>query len=313
MRMRPLGSTGIDVSELALGTWAFGGDEWGAPDDEAAVRTIRAAVAAGITLIDTADVYGYGHSEELVAAALAGSASDVVVCTKAGNDIYETPRQAGGGPKRFSAGYLARAVEGSLRRLRREVIDIYLLHNPSLDVLQEDEAMGALRATRDAGSVRFVGASVYTAAEGRAAIEIGQADVLMITHNLISHTESAELLAVAAEHGCAVLARSVLANGLLTGKYDARTTFRDDDHRSHRGTEWLAAAMARIENILPIADRNGLTLRDLALAYALTDQRLAGVVVGARSPAQLAGNLFAAAHAPLDHAVLTELAGLEER
>ena len=85
--------------------------------------------------------------------------------------------------------------------------------------------MGALRAARDAGSVRFVGASVYTAAEGRAAIEIGRADVLMITHNLLNHAESDELLAVADAHGCAVLARSVLANGLLTGKYDARTTF----------------------------------------------------------------------------------------
>ena len=104
MRMRPLGSTGLEVSELAIGTWAFGGDEWGGADDAVAVATIRAALAAGITLIDTADVYGYGHSEELVADALEGAAGDVLVCSKAGNDIYETPREAGGGPKRFSAG-----------------------------------------------------------------------------------------------------------------------------------------------------------------------------------------------------------------
>jgi aryl-alcohol dehydrogenase-like predicted oxidoreductase len=313
MRMRPLGSTGVEVSELAIGTWAFGGDEWGGADDEAAVATIRAALAAGITLIDTADVYGYGHSEELVADALDGATGDVLVCSKAGNDIYETPREAGGGPKRFSAGYLARAIEGSLRRLRRDAVDVYLLHNPSLDVLVDDEAMGALRAARSAGSVRFVGASVYTAAEGRAAIEVGRADVLMITHNLLSHAESSDLLAVADEHGCAVLARSVLANGLLTGKYDARTTFRDDDHRSYRGAEWLAAAMTRIDGILPIAERHGLALRDLALAYALSDPRLAGVVVGARSPAQLADHLAAATSAPLDDAVLSELARLEGR
>lgn len=312
MRMRPLGTTGLDVSELALGTWAFGGDEWGAADDDGAIATIRAAVGAGVTLIDTADVYGYGHSEELVAAALAGSSADVLVCSKAGNDIYETPRAAGGGPKRFSAGYLNRAIAGSLQRLRRDAIDIYLLHNPSPEVLAEDEAMGALRAARAAGSVRFVGASVYTAAEGRAAIEVGGADVVMITHNLLNHGESDELLALAHERGCAVLARSVLANGLLTGKYDARSTFADDDHRSHRGAAWLTSAVARIDRIRPIAERHHLALRDLALAYALTDARLAGAVIGAKTPEQLADNLAAAALAPVDGAVLSELRQVED-
>ena len=251
MRMRPLGTTGLDVSEIGIGTWAFGGDEWGAPDDARAIATIRAAVADGVTLIDTADVYGYGHSEELVAEALAGSASDVMVCSKAGNDIYDTPRQAGGGPKRFSADYLARAVEGSLRRLRRDAVDIYLLHNPSLDVLVEDEAMGALRAARDRGHVRFVGASVYTAAEGRAAIELGQADIVMITHNLLNHDESSRLLAAAAARGCAVMARSVLANGLLTGNYDARSSFAADD-RSSPGAS-IDLRPSRVENGRPQA------------------------------------------------------------
>jgi aryl-alcohol dehydrogenase-like predicted oxidoreductase len=311
MRTRPLGTTGLDVSELALGTWAFGGDEWGAPDDEGAVATIRAAVAAGVTLIDTADVYGYGHSEELVAAALAGSGADVLVCSKAGNDIYETPRQAGGGPKRFSAAYLARAIEGSLRRLRREAVDIYLLHNPSLEVLQEDEAMGALREARASGRLRCAGASVYTAAEGRAAIEIGGADVVMVTHSLLNHGESGELLALAESRGCAVLARSVLANGLLTGKYDASSRFAADDHRSHRGADWLAAALGRIDRIRPVAERHGLALGDLALAYALSDPRLASVVVGARSPAQLEEDLAVADLAPLDGALLAELAELD--
>jgi aryl-alcohol dehydrogenase-like predicted oxidoreductase len=312
MRMRPLGTTGLDVSELSIGTWAFGGDEWGAADDAGAIATIRAAIDAGVTLIDTADVYGYGHSEELVADALATSSSDVLVCSKAGNDIYETPREAGGGPKRFSAEYLARAIDGSLRRLRRAAVDIYLLHNPSLDVLGADEAMGALRDARDAGRVRFVGASVYTAAEGRAAIEIGGADVVMIPHSLLNHGESGELLALADELGCAVMARSVLANGLLTGKYDARSTFGADDHRSHRGAEWLSSALAKIDAIRPVAERHDLALRDLSLAYALSDPRLASVVIGARSQSQLADNLAAAALAPLEDAVLADLARIEE-
>ncbi len=309
MRTRPLGGSGLAVSELALGTWAFGGDEWGPPDDRRAVVTIEAAVAAGVNLIDTADVYGYGHSEELVGAVLAG-AGDVLVCSKAGNDIYEGPRQAGGGAKSFTGSYVARAIEGSLRRLRRDRIDIYLLHNPSLDVLAQGEAMGALHAARDAGAVRLVGASVYTAAEGRAAVDAG-ADVLMITHNLLNHGESLELLSLLEERACAVLARSVLANGLLTDKYDRDTRFAADDHRSHRGDAWLSSALEKIDAVRPVAEQHELPLRDLAVAYAVSDQRLASVVVGARSPEQFADLLRAAERAPLAHAVLAELAVAE--
>jgi aryl-alcohol dehydrogenase-like predicted oxidoreductase len=310
MRTRPLGGSGLAVSELALGTWAFGGDEWGPPDDRRAAATIEAALAAGVTLIDTADVYGYGHSEELVGAVLAGGADDVLVCSKAGNDIYDTPRQAGGGPKSFAAGYVTRAIEGSLRRLRRDRIDVYLLHNPSAEVLAEGLAMGALLAARDAGLVRLVGASVYTADEGRVALDAG-ADVLMITHNVLNHAESVPLLELASERRCAVLARSVLANGLLTGKYDRTSRFAEDDHRSHRGDAWLASAMEKVDAVRPVAERHGVGLRDLALAYALTDQRLAGVVVGARTPEQLAELVAAADQAPLSGSLLAELDAAE--
>jgi len=313
MLSRLLGTTGRLVSAVALGTWAFGGDEWGAANDHDATATIRAAVDAGITLIDTADVYGYGHSERLVGAALAGLGSDVLVCSKAGNDITVTPRQPGGGPKRFSASYLTRAVNASRARLRRDTIDIYLLHNPDLEVLAADEAMGTLRGLRDDGAVRFVGASVYTAAEGKAAIEVGGADVVMITHNAINHHESDALLAIADAYGCAVLARSVLANGLLTGKYTAESTFVADDHRADRGASWLAAAISRIDTLRPVSDRHGIALRDLAIAYALSDPRLATVVVGARTPVQFAENAAAAALAPLDRDLLAEITSIEEQ
>jgi aryl-alcohol dehydrogenase-like predicted oxidoreductase len=292
---RPLGRTGLFVSELALGTWAFGGDEWGPADDATAAATIRAALDAGVTLFDTADVYGYGHSEEVLGAAL-GNRDDVLICSKAGNDIYETPRQAGGGPKRFSAGYLARAVDGSLARLGRQAIDIYLLHNPSEEVLAAGEAMGALRDARTAGRVRLIGASVYTAREGIAAIAAG-ADVVMITHSLVSHRESGALIAEASARGAAVLARSVLANGLLSGKYDTGARFGDDDHRSHRGDEWLRAGAERAAALRPVAEARGVTLPQLAIGYAIADERVASAVIGARNPEQLAENLAAR---PLD-------------
>ena len=134
----------------------------------------------------------------------------------------------------------------------------------------------------------------------------------MITHSLLNHGESDELLAVADAAGCAVMARSVLANGLLTGKYDARSRFAADDHRSRRGADWLASNAARVDAIRPVAERHGIALRDLALAYALSDPRLASVVVGARTRAQLDDNLATAALAPLAAPVATDLAYVDE-
>jgi aryl-alcohol dehydrogenase-like predicted oxidoreductase len=310
MRSRPLGQTGLSVSELSLGTWAFGGDEWGPSDDAQAIASIRAAIDAGVTLVDTADVYGYGHSEEVLSAALAGRDSAVRVCSKAGNDIYTTPRQAGGGSKSFSAAYLERAVEGSLVRLARDTIDLYLLHNPSQAVLEADEAMGALRVARDAGKVRLIGASVYTAAEGRAAIDVGGADVVMVTYNLINHDEAQELAGYAGDRGVGVLARSPLATGLLTGKYSAASVFPDDDHRAHRGDAWLRSGIAKVDAFRPLAAAHDCSLTELALAYVLSDWRVASVVVGVRSPEQLAANISAAALAPLDEGDQALIAGI---
>jgi len=312
MRERPLGRSGLTVSELSLGTWAFGGDEWGPPRDAEAIATIRAAVDAGVTLVDTADVYGYGHAEDVVRRALAGTSQEVLVCSKAGNDVLDTPRQAGGGPKRFDADYLRRALEGTLTRLAREAVDIYLLHNPSLDVLERDEAMAALREARQAGRARLVGASVYTAVEGRAAIDVGGADVVMITCNAVNHAEASALAAHAGPRGVAVLARSPLASGLLTGAYGADAVFAADDHRAARGSDWLRTGAAAAQRMAPLAPPLGCDVAALALAFVLSSPDLASVVVGARTPAQLHRNLAAGAFAPLDERTLAAVRALAE-
>lgn len=293
MRSRALGTTGLQVSEIALGTWAFGGDEWGPADDQQSIHTLHRALDLGINFLDTADVYGYGHSEEVVRRALQGRTEPVILCSKAGNDIYNTPRVAGGGPKDFSPAYLRRAVEESGERLGVEAIDLYLLHNPSLEVLKEGEALGTLQRLKEAGLIRFYGASVYSAEEGRAAIDVGRAEALMITYNLLSQAPAHDLFPYAAERGVGIIARSPLANGLLTGKYSAFTTFPEDDHRSHRGADWLRSGVEKVERYRFLIRDGARPLAVAALGFVLANENVASVVVGAKSPEQIAENIHA--------------------
>lgn len=293
MHYRALGATGLRISEVSLGTWAFGGDEWGPAYDDEAIRTIHRALDLGVNFLDTADVYGYGHSEEVIRKALQGRSERVLLCSKAGNDIYQTPRVAGGGPKDFSPAYLRRAVEGSRERLGVEAIDLYLLHNPSLEVLTQGEALGTLQRLKGDGLIRFYGASVYSAEEGRAAIDIGQADALMITYNLLSQAPAQDLFPYAAQRDVGIIARSPLGNGLLTGKYRASSAFPEDDHRSHRGADWLRTGVEKVERYRFLARDENRPLAVSALAFVLANQDVASVVVGARSPEQLAENLGA--------------------
>lgn len=299
MQFRTLGATSMQVSQVCLGTWAFGGDEWGEVSDDRAIATIHRALDLGVNFIDMADVYGYGHSEELVRRALRDRPESVFICSKAGNDIYNTPRVAGGGPKDFSPAYLERAVEGSRERLGADAIDLYLLHNPSLEIIQRGEALETLRRLKERGAIRFYGASVYNAEEGRAAIDVGRVDALMITYNLIAQAPARDLFPYAAERGVGILARSPLANSLLSGKYTAQSTFGPDDHRSHRGTEWLRQGTDRAAQYGFLTRNDSRPLAVAALAFVLSDPRVTAVVVGARTPEQIEENVRAVAAAPL--------------
>src|SRR5574341_1091382 len=137
MKYRNLGRTGLNISEIGLGTWPMGGDEYGVVDDAECVCTIQAAIDNGVTFIDTADVYGYGHAESLIRQALEGRTEKVVIATKIGNDMYSVPPQPGGGGKNFSREYLVKATEGCLSRLGVETLDLLILHNPSLDLIRQ--------------------------------------------------------------------------------------------------------------------------------------------------------------------------------
>lgn len=290
MRYRRLGTDGPVVSEVGLGTWSMGGDEWGPSDDQASLDVLRAAVGAGVTMIDTADVYGLGHSEELIAEAVPAG-SEVVVVTKGGWDIYTDPPVVGGARRRYDAPYLEHAVTSSLERLNRHQLDVYLLHNPTAEDLRRDRPFQTLSRLRKTGLLRWVGASVGSEADASAALDAG-IHVLEVPFNLVRRW-AAGVLEEARSRGVAILAREPLERGLLTGKYLRNPVFPEGDHRAGKGSEWIETARGPAERVAAMAEKAGCPAAQIAIAYPLSFPAVTSAVVGARTVAQLEANLQA--------------------
>lgn len=291
MHLRPFGRTGRMVTSLGLGTWAMGGDEWGPTDDERSLAVLRAAVEGGITLIDTADVYGLGHSEELIGEAVPPDRG-VLVVTKVGWDISTDPPVVGGARRRYDREYLEHAIGESRRRLRRTMLDACLLHNPTRADLLESDGVGTLRELQRRGLVGLVGTSVGSEDDAVASLDAG-VDILEVPFNVIRNW-ARNVLAPARERGVAVIAREPFERGLLTGRYGAEATFPAGDHRGAKGSDWLLAAQAPAERVRAIAQSRGLPPAAVALAYPLAHPGVASTIAGARSPEQLAANIAAA-------------------
>lgn len=279
MRKRSLGTTGLEVSEMALGTWGLSGDGYGAVVDAEVDRVIDAAVARGITLFDTADVYGHGAMETKLGERLPKGTVHVVA--KIGTDLSTKP-----GRKRFDPAFLEESMERSAERLKRP-IDIVLLHNPSITAIEKGEACAFLREQKNIGKVRLWGVSAGSAESARAAVEKG-AEVLELAYNLTLPGDLHAIADVVAEKGTGVLARSVLAYGLLAGHWTADREFYPGDHRMDRWTrEELRVRVTQLEGLREVASKNVLTLRAAALRFVLANELVSSAVLGPRSVAQL--------------------------
>lgn len=301
MRKRPLGTTGVEVSELTLGTWGLSGDGYGAIVDAEADRTIDAAISHGVTLFETADVYGNGAMEKKLGERLPKGL--VFVATKLGTDLTAKP-----GRKRFDAQYLEEALERSAERLKRQV-DIVLLHNPTLKAIEQGEACSFLREQKNVGKVRLWGVAAGSAEVARAAIE-KKAEVIELVYNLLSPADLHEIAGDLATTGTGVLARSTLAHGLLAGHWTAEREFYKGDHRADRWTrEELKIRVSQLEPLREVASKNVLTLRSAALRFVLANELVSSAVLGPRSVPQLEQLLREAGSAPpyLRDTMLSEL------
>jgi aryl-alcohol dehydrogenase-like predicted oxidoreductase len=294
---RPLGSSGMDITTVGLGTWAFGKYDWGQQDDEESIAVIRHAVGTGINWIDTAAIYGLGHAEEVVADALAGipAGERPYVFTKVG--ITWDP--AGGRTRHLmDPAIMRRELDGSLHRLRTDRIDLYQVHWPPRDddtPLEEYwQVMAELRA---AGKVRAIGLSNHSAAQLELAEKIAHVDALQPPFSAIARQAATEI-AWADAHETGVIVYSPLQSGLLTGAFSADRVAgmpADDWRRSHPDfTTGLGANLALAQAFAPVAERHGVPVAAVAIGWALAWPGITGAIVGARRPGQVAGWLPAA-------------------
>lgn len=281
MRSRPLGKTGLRVSELSLGTWGLSGDPYGPVEESEQERVLARAIEMGVTLIETSDAYGGGRMERLVGRAIAGL-GEVVIATKGGVDRTTAPSR-----KRFDADYLRASVERSRRRLGRDSIDVYLLHNPHVSTVAGAEAIDALLALKSEGKIGHWGISAGDVEVGRTALRKG-AEVIELAYNLMHSTDLHRLSGEIIVAGAGVLARSTMAYGLLAGGWDKDHEFRLDDHRAER---WSKPEFARrVEQVAAfrfLVQGDVPTMRSAAVRYVLSSSLVTTAVLGPRNVGQL--------------------------
>jgi aryl-alcohol dehydrogenase-like predicted oxidoreductase len=301
---RPLGTTGMEITRVGFGAWAIGGAGyafgWGAQDDDDSVAAIRHAVERGINWIDTAAVYGLGHSEEVVARALRDFSPDdrPYVFTKCGLVWDEADPQA---PARRvgDPASIRRELEASLRRLQVDQIDLYQMHWPPDDGTPLEEYWGALVELRSEGKIRAAGLSNHDAEQLEAAERIGHVDSLQPPFSAINRTAAAAELGWCADHGTGVIVYSPMQSGLLTGAFNAARAAKlpDDDWRS-RSPDFTGPGLERnlalAEALRPVAERHGVSVAAISVAWTLAWRGVTGAIVGARSPEQVDGWLPAA-------------------
>jgi len=318
MQHRELGRTGFRVSEIGFGAWAIGGDAWGRTDDDESLRSLHRAVDLGVNFVDTADVYGDGHSERLVAQLRRERKEEIVVATKAGRRL--SPHVAGG----YDRGNLGAFVDRSLKNLGADALDLLQLHCPPSEVYEMPEVFGVLDDLVAAGKVRHYGVSVERVDEALRAIEYPRVQTVQIIFNMFRLKPAEELFRAARERRVGIIARVPLASGLLGGKMRADTVFADRDHRSfnRRGEEFdqgetfsgveLEAALRAVEELRLLVPA-GATLAQLALRWILTFPEVTTAIPGARNARQAEDNVRAAELPPLDDATMRRVREVYDR
>ena len=305
MKYRQLGRTGMEVSEIGFGAWAIGGS-WGPVDDDASMAALHAAVDGGVNVIDTADVYGDGRSERLVARLRRERPGERIwVATKAGRRL---PQQTCEG---YSRANLSAWVDRSLRNLGTEAIDLLQLHCPPPALYRQPDVFGILDDLVRAGKLRHYGVSVETADEALDAMEHEQVQSVQIIFNMLRRKPLERVFPAAQARQVGILARVPLASGLLTGKLRSDSSFAADDHRrfNRHGEQFDKgetfsgvpydvglAAVERLRRDLPA----GASLAQLALRWILMFDAVTSVIPGARNEHQARENVAAASRPPLD-------------
>lgn len=317
MQYRELGRTGWKVSASSFGAWAIGGT-WGEVDDKESLAALHKAIDLGVNFIDTADVYGDGRSERLIAQLLKERGEEVIVATKAGRRL--NPHVAAGYNRENLTGF----IERSLKNLDVEALDLVQLHCPPTEVYYMPEVFGVLDDLVMAGKIRYYGVSVEKVEEAIKAVEYPNIQTVQVIFNIFRQRPAELLFKLAQDKKVGILARVPLSSGMLTGKMTKNTQFEEDDHRAFNrqgeafdkgetfsGVDYNLGLRA-VEEIRPLVPE-GWSMAQFALRWILMHEAVSCVIPGAKRPSQAASNAAAADLLPIPNGTMSKVREIYER
>jgi aryl-alcohol dehydrogenase-like predicted oxidoreductase len=284
MKYRTLGKSGIKVSEIGFGAWTIGLDWWGKKlDDNEASRMLKRAYDLGINFFETADIYGSGKSEKIIAQVFKDMRNDVVYSTKWGYDMYDA-KQIGHNelPQKHNQEFLQFAIRHSLDRLQTDYIDVYSLHNPKMNAIKDDKLFAYIDYMVKKGTIKSHGVALGPAIgwkdEGLEAIEKRNITCLQTVYNILEQDPARDFMQAAERRNVGIMVRVPDASGLLTGKVNADTKFDKNDHRSFRKQDFIIEAMQKIENMRPLASSKGWSITELAIKFILSQKQISVIL-----------------------------------
>jgi len=283
LKYKTLGKSGIKVSEIGFGAWSIALAWWGKKiEEDEARRMLKKAYDVGINLFETADMYGKGKSEKLIGEVFKGMRDEIVLSTKYGYD-FSNVGQIGHNelPQHFDPEFTNNALKNSLERLQTDHIDVYGLHNPKLRHIHDDVIFQTFDKLIEQGKIKAcqvaLGPAIGWTQEGIDAMNRDNISAVQTVYNILEQTPGNELLDNAVKKNVGIFVRVPDASGILTGKVDENTKIDENDHRSARKIEWIRAAIKKVEQLRSIAERNDLTITELAIKFILSKQGIASV------------------------------------
>ena len=293
MKYRALGNTGLEVSEVGFGVWTVGTNWWGKVDEAEGIDLLVRALDLGVNFFDTADTYGVGYGEEILAKALREHRHDIVIGTKFGYDFYADVEREGHTerPQNFTPEFIRFACEQSLKRLGTDYIDLYQLHNPRIDTIEKDEVFETLDELVEEGKIRrygvALGPDIGWFEEGEASMVERKVPALQIIYSIMEQDPARRFLPIAEKESTGLITRVPHASGLLDGTYTKDTVFDASDHRSHRRREWLEHGLKKLAQLDFLAESLSATIGQIAIRFALSGPQVACVLPNITSQSQL--------------------------
>ena len=284
MKYRHLPRTDLDLSEVGFGLWTLGTNWWGRIEEPDKVQLLEKAFDLGVTFFDTADTYGEGYGEEILSKALGPKRHDIIIATKFGYDFYDSIERIGHQERtqKFEPEFIRYALDQSLRRLNTDYIDLYQLHNPRIDAIEDDEVFDTLDTLVKEGKIRYYGSAlgpdIGWFEEGEASMREREVYSLQIIHSILEQEPSSRFFPIAHDAQVGLISRVPHASEVLTDRYLEPPTFEPGDHRAHRKQEWLAQALKKAAQVRFLAEGTGRSLAQSAIKFCLAQDTIVSVL-----------------------------------